>query len=223
MAVDHDALKKQVIKHLTLCERMNLPGQKPDIDDQQVIQLYVVILAKAGISAEVLAEAGPEIFAKERFFHHPATLVEHCEPIRARRAEEAKAAYYARLVACHDADGNPMAALPERVRDGILLPDGDMSGNGKPAPELPATITSRDDARVNALLRGSAAPLNPEERPKDALPAPRLVVLTNEKREPSEADLKARVDAIARYVKNPVGDPPGSVAPHTLGGGEGCE
>jgi hypothetical protein len=150
MPLDLDALTEMVADVLLRCRKLGLANRQCDPEDPEVIDSFVLALAANGIEAGMLRQALPRIYAEE-FYPKPGTLLKHAEPIRDRVLAERKAAALATLVTCVDDNGKEVLALPERIRNGRLLPEGDTSGDGSRAPALPPRQPALGDMRPEAL------------------------------------------------------------------------
>lgn len=144
-----DELAVQVVKTLTLCEKAGLANRTVDLDDDEVIEIYVATLAAHGITAQALRGAQASILI-QKFFPRPGDLVELAKPVQERMQHERKRNWYRSLVDAVDGKGHPVLAPPDRVRDGVLVPRGDPTANGRPAPVLP---TKQPTEQGRALLQ----------------------------------------------------------------------
>lgn len=132
------AVKKTLVTGLSVLEKALSNPHKINLDDEETLKVYLSVLRDEPVDGEIIAEAIRMIAKTEKFFPAPAIVVEYArkaaEEVRYRRTRE----YLDRCVSCVDENGLPCIAPKERVRAGLLLPEGDRTGDGSPAKELPA-------------------------------------------------------------------------------------
>jgi hypothetical protein len=116
-----------------------MANRQVNVNSQETIKNYALVLGAKGITAADLRAAMAEILCEE-FFPKPGTLEKLAAPFRDVRLEAEESARLTRLVDCIDADGFGYLAPPSRVRNGLLLPPGDRSGDGSPARPLPTGV-----------------------------------------------------------------------------------
>lgn len=129
-------LEIAVLEILTACESVGMANRQVNVNSRETIKNYALVLGAKGIMAADLRAAMAEILCEE-FFPKPGTLEKLAAPFRDARLESEESARLSRLVDCIDADGFGYLAPPSRVRNGLLLPPGDRSGDGSPARPLP--------------------------------------------------------------------------------------
>lgn len=132
-------LEIAVLEILTACESVGMANRQVNVNSRETIKNYALVLGAKGITAADLRSAMAEILCEE-FFPKPGTLEKLAAPFRDARIETQESARLGQLVDCIDADGLGYLAPPSRVRDGLLLPPGDRSGDGSPARPLPAGV-----------------------------------------------------------------------------------
>lgn len=133
--------------------------------DAAFVREYAAALDLMGVTSAELDFARKYVLAKFEWFPAPAEVVRVVEEYRAQLALEQHAYYMKSLVACEDDDGNLLVAPSCRVRAGRLLPPGDLSGDGSPAPlalrgnQFSAMGDKALDAFINTLrLEGDSGP-----------------------------------------------------------------
>ncbi|MGV3617957.1 MAG: hypothetical protein ACO1SV_21740 [Fimbriimonas sp.] len=153
-SMDLEALTDVLVDLLLRCRKLGLANMQVDPEDPEVIEGYVVVLAANGIDADMVRAALPKLYAQE-FFPKPGTIVTLCEPFKAKVLEGRGKDRMATLVECYNDLGEVTLAEPCRVRNGLLLPPGDTSGDGSAAKALPprgADIESKPTGALVMLL-----------------------------------------------------------------------
>lgn len=133
-----DALQEAVAKALRVLFHACLKfSQQFDPDNPAQVGVYVWACRDARVSPEAVnmaAQSGVRRLTEWPTAGQFAELCRSCmDTIEARR--------FSRYVSCVDENGNSCMAPPECVRHGVLLPEGDTSGDGSPAP--PALPSSK--------------------------------------------------------------------------------
>lgn len=146
-----------VVDLLTFAEKAGLDFQKVDLDDPtgEVFQVYAAVLAHAGIAAQDVEAAALPILSENSTFPKPKDVLEYCRRAHEARQTEAERIALSMLVRAVDENGYEWKAPPSRVRFGRLLPEGDYSGDGSPAPKAigPRKPLSDGGKHVLRILR----------------------------------------------------------------------
>jgi hypothetical protein len=108
-------------------------GPKDEAGVQLAAKAWAVILRKHNPTAAEIEGMAVPLLERNRFFPVPMDAVTILAEVRESNDEKRLAGY----VDCIDADGFGYLAPPSRVRNGLLLPPGDRSGDGSPARQLP--------------------------------------------------------------------------------------
>ena len=141
-----DEISQAVAKALRVLHAACLRySQQFDPDNGHQVGVYVYAVRSKGVTAPAVDRAAKKALLEMRDWPTAgqfADLVAVCE--RDLFAEKVS-----RYVCAVDEDGTEMMADPSRVRAGRLLPPGDYSGDGSPAPALPSP--SRTPARARRL------------------------------------------------------------------------
>ena len=163
--VNQAAVLKAVGRAFSLFSKGRLsfgPTEKELREDPEIALTYVQILVKNGIEPESVMDAAVLILETEKTWPTPAVVLDAAKPAQAERNYRRNRKFLDTCVNCVDDSGNFCLAPASRVRNGLLLPEGDNSGDGSQAKALPGTPSKRAQkmlkalqARDNANVRGS--------------------------------------------------------------------
>jgi hypothetical protein len=108
---------------------------------ERIIAIFVHGCVRMGADPEAVHRACTAYMDKEAWWPAWAEFRGVLEQVMSERARERENQWWRSLVAAVDSNGVPVLAPPERVRHGRLLPEGDKSGDGSPAPSaLPQSL-----------------------------------------------------------------------------------
>ena len=145
-------LLKAVIDVLRACEIVGLKGASDYGDKKEVAETYCLVLDADHITPEAVKRAKVPLL-RSQFFPKPGEFRDACMVAMGELASERERAFWSSLVNCRDENGTACVAPPCKVRNGLLLPEGDESGDGSPAP-LKAP-TDRGRLILSDLLEGN--------------------------------------------------------------------
>lgn len=142
-----------LVQGLALLEKALRNPARTDFDSDNVARLYYVALSDVPhVSPSAVRRACEEILKREDLVPTPATLRRYVVDHANRLYYEALSDLMRGWVSCVDENGYLCVAPPTRVRAGVLLPPGDESGDGSPAP-LPLEQPKKSSrAKVERVL-----------------------------------------------------------------------
>lgn len=156
-------LRNSVIDLLTICEKGGLKFQRVDLDDEtgEVFDIYAAVLADEGLGGPDVDRIRVELVRNETEFPSPKVVADYARRGKVRYDAAELRRSLDRLVTAIGPGGEKVLADPERVRAGVLLPAGDKSGDGSPAP---AALPRNLDKELADLRKALEASRDPDER-----------------------------------------------------------